>query len=377
MIRNMDKDKKKSIHALLAKRLYGLLYCTQPAFFPSNNKSFIDLFEKELNILAYLEKTEAKKNDLGSKFLAESLVEKYNSLTNRNFVLSKKSLLGKTTKFEDLYDDINYLAVFCKNIFKVNVDEIIDVVLHQKKLSSGFASSTDSQEKVSPNYSFNNNFGAQFQHSINNSYIYSLATAKAMRDFATGKIYIYKSKPRIIPILKIILFVLLSLSCLASATISIVSWLGQKIPTDDGNSMGLLWMGFCYLVYSLVCGNTIFSLYRQLKMKNLNSKYSFSWSLIISYFFGALLVVIFYFVQVEYFIDWFKVETLKSAFPFQYNCLQIIRYVTIVLFALSMATITCSIVCIVFSPKRDEQIVKSTIDKYVDEFSKSKPPFGA
>lgn len=269
-------NKKKMMHSLLAKRLYGLLYCTNPTFFPSNNKSFIDLFEKELNILSYLDKTEAKKNDLGSKFLANSLVKKYNSLTKRDFVLSKKNLLVNGNKLEDLQDDINYLTIFCKNIFKINIDDIFAKVL-SGKTSSGVSSTTNNQDNINTNsnYAFNSNPNPQFSNVVNNSYIYGLATSRAMSDFSLGKIYVYKTKPRIILILKIVMFVLLCLSCLASLTLSIVSIFVNRIPYGK-DYVDFLWMGICFFVYSFICVYALQTLYKQIKMKNLNLKYSFS-----------------------------------------------------------------------------------------------------
>lgn len=365
---------KKKMYVTLAKRLYGLLYCKDPVFFPSNTKSFIDLFEKELNILSYLEKTEAKKHDLGTMFLAASLVKKYNSLTNRNFVLSKKSLLVKSNRLEDLNDDINYLAVFCKNIFKVNVDDISGGVLCSK-LKSGLAASSINQDNVVDNHTYRKTINPNFSNVFNKSYIYGLATSRAMNDFSLGKIYTYKTKPRIILILKIILLVLLGLSCLLSLVLAAVSMIVKDIRFDINNSFNLLWLGFCFMVYALICASTFWSFYHQLNVKNLNLKYSFSWTVIIPYLFIALSIAIFDITQLVFFVSWYQIDAIKDAT--QYIGCQIIHFGVIVWLTLVIAIVACFIVGVIFKPQKDEQIIKSTIDKYVEELSKSQPPFVA
>lgn len=366
------------MYVTLAKRLYGLLYCTNPAFFPSSNKSFIDLFEKELNILSYLEKTEAKKHDLGTMFLTASLIKKYNSLTNRNFVLSKKNFLVKGNKLEDLNDDINYLAVFCKNIFKVNVDSITGGVLHSKS-KSGVVFSAPKQENVNQNHIYGKTINSNFSSVVNESYIYGLATSKAMNDLSLGKIYAYKTKPRIILILKIILLVLLGLSCLLSLVLVIVSMILKDIPYNDqfNNSNDLLWVGICFMIYALICANAFWSFYHQLNVKNLNLKYSFPWTIIIPYLFFTLSIVIFDLVKLIFFVPWYQTETIKNVAQLEYIGYQIVHFGVIVLFVLSLATVVCFIIGVIFKPQKDEQIIKSTIDKYVDELSKSQPPFAA
>lgn len=365
------------MYVTLAKRLYGLLYCTNPTFFPSNNKNFIDLFEKELNILSHLEKMEAKKHDLGTKFLTSSLVKKYNSLTNRNFVLNKKNFLVKKSKLEDLNDDINYLVVFCKNIFKVNIDDISSGVL-QPKPKSGLASSAPKYKSVNDNYTYQKTGSQNFQNVVNDSYIYGLATTRAMNDVSSGKIYAYKTKPLIILILKIVLLVLLGLSCLLSLVLTVASMIAKDVPFNGTTSIiDLRWMGLCLMAYALICANVFWSFYRQLNVKNLNLKYSFSWVFIIPYLFIALSVVVFYFIHLVFFVQWYQIDVIKDVAPAKYITSQIIHFGVIVLFALSAVSVVCFIIGMVFKPQRDEQIIKSTIDKYVDELSKSQPPFAA
>ena len=360
---------KKKIHALLAKRLYGLLYSTNPSFFSNNNKSFLILFEKELDILACLEKTEGKKNDLGTKFLAKSLVQKYNSLTKNNFVLSKKKI-----NLEDFIDDINYLPVFCKNIFKVNIDDIVDKVLFNKSNETFKNSQTNIQQEKT-NFS-SSSFGSnqEFKNVFNKSYIHGLATSKAMKDFALGKVYIYKTKPRIILILKMILLVLIILTGLVSLLISITSFI--IVWSSYENDWDFLWKSLSHLIYFIICVNIAINLINQFKKKNLNKKYFFSWSVVLPYFFSVFFIVIFNFTNILFFLnfDWYA---LSISDHFQYICYMIIYYSNNIFLALLLATIASCIVAFIYNPKKDESIIQNTIDKYVDEISKTQSPYGS
>lgn len=88
-------------------------------------------------------------------------------------------------------------------------------------------------------------------------------------------------------------------------------------------------------------------------------------------------MITFYFVQVIFGFEWHLIEVIRLSDYLRYICCQIIRYAMITLFVLLVAVVVCCIIGIIFKPKKDDQIIKSTIDKYVDELSKSQPPFSA
>lgn len=179
----------KETYKKLANWIYCILHNNSINFFASG-KTFISLFEKELFFLSYLEKKYSKIVDLGNKFLTKSLIRDYNQKTNKNFVLPHETKID----LDSLDGEINYLFIYCRNVFKVDLNE----------LAKSNLSFTKKTLEVNKTNHFSENFNQQ------NFGLFGNINAKILEQIKLGKIFVYNSRPKIIPILKrIFLFILL------------------------------------------------------------------------------------------------------------------------------------------------------------------------
>ncbi|MBQ7749263.1 hypothetical protein IJR75_01490 [bacterium] len=140
-----------------------------------------------------LEKKYSKNIDLGNKFLVKSLIQDYNQKIGKNFVLP----LGTRVDLNNLDDEINYLFVYCRNVFKVDLNELAknSNLSKQKTIEIDQANNLLENNKQQT-FNFGNN-----------------TNMKILEQIKLGKIFIYTSRPKIIPILKKIfsLFLLINI----------------------------------------------------------------------------------------------------------------------------------------------------------------------
>jgi hypothetical protein len=74
------------------------------------------VIEKQLNILSYLEKVNKAKTLVSTK-----LLEKYNTIAKKNYVIHKNISYDDN---DALIDDINYLNVYIRNMYKIDVEAL-------------------------------------------------------------------------------------------------------------------------------------------------------------------------------------------------------------------------------------------------------------
>jgi hypothetical protein len=180
----------------------------KPALLQSNLQSII---EKQFNILAYLEKKHKNKIIKSDKLLAT-----YNQLTNKHFNIDRN------VKFEDdevLADDINYLNVYIHNIYKIDIEA----------LASGKNAKivTPTVNEVTPQNTNANPFPFMMPGMAGNlppdqNPMYTaMANARIHQESVQGRVYLFKTKPKYIPLVKWIIFGLLLLFFLAALFVGI------------------------------------------------------------------------------------------------------------------------------------------------------------
>jgi hypothetical protein len=193
-------------------------------------KQLQDIFEKEMNILGFLIKNNKSANqDLGT------IIEKYNTLSKKKFVLDSKIF------YEDkdlLTDDINYLNIYIRNIYKIDLDALAE----GKKANITQSSVSEVQQK---DRGFAKQFGGfampgfgniEGMPSESNPYFISLANMRLNDEIRKGNVYAFKTKPKIIPILKyviIALALLATLSCVFVGIGLIISNGNKNLDTDN------------------------------------------------------------------------------------------------------------------------------------------------
>jgi hypothetical protein len=153
--------------------------------------NFQTIIEKQLNILAYLEKiNKSKKNE------SAELLTTYNQLSGKNFTIDKNvSFIDN----EALVDDINYLNVYIHNIYKIDIEALAagkDAKISQPTVSE--------VAPVAASSGFPFAAGAAMNNLPPNQNPINLTTAnlRIHQEAMQGKVYLFKTKPKYMPLLK-------------------------------------------------------------------------------------------------------------------------------------------------------------------------------
>lgn len=254
-----------------------------------NDNVFADLVLKNISILAFLEKKSRSKS---------SKKEYTNWLKKFNEVLGEEKTIIELNyeTHEEVLDDVNYLSTYIKNIYKIDFDNNI---IEEKKVED--VEKVDS--KIVDEDSFNS-FGSPFgrtNSSINSSAAFSsfqeqFYQQKTMERFYTdlisGKFYQYKSKPKIIPILKYLTGTIMLCFVITLLTNIIFAAMLKQLPVpnsgsnNENKSINLLQS---ILNETLVIILISYLIYKLLNWKkNDNIKYFYSWKLML--FVGVILL---------------------------------------------------------------------------------------
>lgn len=354
----------KDLYSSLAKWLYAILYTKSHNFFEKENSYFIDLVEKEINILNIFENKYSNDVDLGKNFLVTNLVEKYNLLTQKKFALKK---IEAKNDFDSLIDEANYLKIYCKNVYKVDLNQLYKDIVSPKKVISN-------PPPLNENVNSQSNF--DFFNSLNNIFfnkkISSLtkAQAKILKDISLGKIYIYDSKPKCMPILKNISFIFTILTILSFVFLIALLFLidGTHI---DGDFVSTKFNIFFHIFQLLIIIFTTKTIFKSIfNPKNENFKYYFHWKPMLTtnlLFFILLLLNYSSMITFLYFNSFSSLYTNNTNLQvyaikmFYYNW-----YVLLCLIALNIVLIGFSAY---YNPKKNKTVIDNAINKYLEEIS--------
>lgn len=331
-------------------------------------KQLQEIFEKQINILGYLVKTNKSKD----KQLTD-IIEKYNAISNRNFTIDTK------TSYEDndvLADDINYLAIYIRNIYKIDLDALVS----GKKADIVQSSVSEVQQK---DRGFANKFGSFAMPGFgaseglpneSNPYFISLANMRLNDEIRKGNVYAFKTKPKIIPILKYLIVVFSLLATLSCILVGVGMILCKDTISLVGNDSGnATWMGSFYLIFTICLGMITYTILRPMtivtlnKKKNENYLYYFRWqNVVVSLGFFVVFVLI-------------SLSQPTSAFsifkhmPDDGNSW--LWFIGVIMLIVGLAgLIGFTIITALLNPKSDRERMENIIKQYIEEISSGKVP---
>ncbi|MCQ2956453.1 MAG: hypothetical protein MJ233_00890 [Mycoplasmoidaceae bacterium] len=250
------KKLEKDLYVKHAKRLQAILDSSS-SFAPFLTRpDFNATIRTELNVLAACEKLFPKAR-IGSQYSSKTLVKEFNKLTKASFELDSKYKYEDET---DLIDSINYLFTFCNNMFKVNLDDIVA----GKKVTAtdphidlkAKPQFDDEPPRPNSNFAFAGGGIPLAATPYENPYLLGKAYAKLNDDIKQGKFYRYKSKPRIVPVMKIISVVLMILLSLTFIATSVFAFMANNLQVNvEGEVLGLRTIdsGIIYIILSGFC----------------------------------------------------------------------------------------------------------------------------
>ena len=332
----------------LANWIYCILHNDSINFFTNNNR-FISLFEKELFFLYCLEKKCSKDINLGNKFLVKSLIHDYNKRIGKNFVLPFKTKVD----LNNLDDEINYLFVYCRNVYKVDLNELAkNNLFKQKTIETNHVNNFD-EKKNQQKFNFVNS-----------------TDMKILEQIKLGKIFIYMSRPKIIPILKKIFSFLFLINILLIIFMVIISIRINGLCLSSDSTINTQWNIINYF-FLLFLNITFFSKFIQETMNkhNDNIKYYFQWR-------PALLIFtinFFSFIYADF--NLFKaIENYdKSQLDdyFLYFSLVSYWYAWLMIIMSLISIFLLIILAIHYNPKKDITMIRKLIEQQISEFDKN------
>jgi hypothetical protein len=175
--------------------------------------------EQTLSILAFLEPKTPK---------FKKILKKYEEISQKTCSLSKIDVSTKEEE-SDLIDQINWLSIYCSNTY--NIDISINKPVHT--INNAEVKNL-SENTIKQNEIITDAIGGQ----TNPEGVFALnqkiaqAAMKFSEDINSGKIYIFTSKPKIIPIIKKIYNFSFLLSILSIIAIAIMGFSSSSLPSS-------------------------------------------------------------------------------------------------------------------------------------------------
>lgn len=368
------KELDKNLYIQHAKRLSVILNENSTFLNFLNRKDFKQIIQNELNVLCACEKI-FPKIDIESKLTSKILVKKFNKLVNENFKINENQ---KYEDKADLIDEINYLVTFCSNIFKVNIDDLVagknvTATNPQIDLKAKYDASNEGP-KMNRNFAFAGGIPLA-STPYENPYLIGKAYAKLSDDMKQGSFYQYKTKPRIIPIVKWVSVIGMLLVALAALIASILIFIASPLQVVvQGDSQqetvrlgrAIISSGVMYIILALFAGYPCYVLIKGLIGKNLNLKFNFKWGFTVIFILLTLIVV-----MPDMRLTWFASFIIPdsqqgSTSLLAYNMWKIMYIIIMSCLILVLIPI---VIGSVFNPKPDTEAIERKIKEYIDLFS--------
>lgn len=313
-------------------------------------------------------------------------------------------ITGKNLKFDDneasyqnltdIKDTINYLNVYVLNTIGKNFDQIeAEFKNTNENQSNNNNLSDESNNDNSVNeesFKTNNNFGQTLSdeellrrsgvtmHDVADQLINNQAMIYLQRNIRRGKVFIYDSKPKIIPIIKYIAFALfIIIFALSIASYAILLSQNGKLQIQNSNGEAKPF-GFVspvpiqQILLGCIIAIICWSIVRNIK--NDNNKYFLSWGWML--FYTLFLLVINLAAQESQILlfryNAFLVELNKVQSNLSYletwknyiNIFQILQYVSYGIYGLLLACVITGSIC---NPKKDNERIKQLLSQYASE----------
>lgn len=358
------------------------------------------------NLLTFI--VDCEDNELVTDKNQERLLAAYTALTNKEFEPNSTITFKTESELESEVNSFNEYLIqnLDKNFDKVKLEfqekhideakkvelEVFAMPLNNETGSmsndnSANQSSTDNKnEKEFDAEEFINNSKTNFQD-MAESMIMASANSMLIMNIRKGSVYQYKSKPKIIPILKwlivAVICVLIALSIASYALLMVAGNVGifnvkdqQGNPKEDHAQLTNPFP-FQLIFTILILVLMILSMVRN--SKNENFKYYMSWGWMLMY----VLVLIFVWFMVggltnniifnyQSFYDNTIVDASNSKATPLINGYRVIQFVIIGLLGLMVVFL---IVGCVFNPKRDFERMQLLLQEYVNEIKSGSMPF--
>lgn len=354
----------KNLYLQHAKRMKAIID-EKSTFAPFLSRAdFKGVIKNELNVLAACEKL-FPKVEVAPRSSAKSLTNTFNKLANETFSIDAKFKYEDET---DLIDQINYLVTFCNNMFKVNLDDLVDgkkVTATDPHIDLRAKPEFDSQTpRMSPNFAFATGIPTSATP-YENPYLLGRAYAKLNDDIIHGSFYRFKTQPKIIPIVKMISFVLGIITILALITCSILAFISTGLKVQDGEDTPKINYIMNGIFYLIAAGFGVYPLFITMsRWNNPNKKFFFNWGFVLMFIILAIL-----FTMMDLIPIWLNWDDVLKDPENKYNTFKALKYLLLVTTCLAGTGLIPVIIGATCNPKPDAEAIDRKVKEYVDLFS--------
>lgn len=417
-------EKQQVEYEKISKYLDIILLSPETVNLLKFDKDFQQLVEKDINIVSYFETNFDVQQPKAALF-----VQAFKVITSRDVetIIENKELSNEGTVSEIInYNDVFLMNLIGQNVYQIEATLKEKAASHEAKTEvkeetaeakrvdeTTQKTSQNNNEQTNDNNPYANNpfmygmnmnmnaAGGGFSMSnVADQLIQQQASMILNRNIALGKVYAFKTKPKIIPILKWLtvafICLLLILSIVAFGVIIAGNGKITYSPNVNGTTGGqkyplVLMSPFPFqLLMVLLCAiMIIISMVRN--HKNENSKYHYSWGWMIFYI-AMILIVTFISSGINSalifnFDNFLNIlvnpnngnlangpvsisslpNGLTDSAKYAYHLIIVWRALQFTIYALIVASVICLILGAVFNPKRDYKRLEELILAYSDD----------
>ena len=349
--------------------------------FLSSSDNFQKIIKNELLILNYF----VIKNKSDKKTV-DAMVDKYNSICPKNTLSLKDEQSIKSE--EEMLDYANYLKVYVKNILHFDLLEAIKEPNKVNILKFTAPIGDIPNNNFNPDSAENGNWQNMFEQNMEsiNPYVLREAQDRVRAKIESDAVYIFKSKPKHIKVLKIIYSILMFSFAFLLLCLSIVGFIVANKPTGAQTQSGddikfgfwtpvfLLIFSLCFGYFGFINIAAYFHAWKRHTKPSENAVYS-----VIAWYIGfSMIFSVFFAVYLMWPVMGNGAKTIfqyLSLYGDRYDgltkvCVLIMMIIEGLLLCISLCSLIIGIVLITTKPKQDEDAIKRLLFQEIAAVSK-------
>ena len=378
---SLKNEESSDLEKSLIEQVSFLLDNKSCIDFLSSSDNFQKIIKNELLILNYF----VIKNKSDKKTV-NAMVDKYNSICPKNTLSLKDEQSIKSE--EEMLDYANYLKVYVKNILHFDLLEAIKEPNKVNVLKFTAPIGDIPNNNFNSDSAENGNWQNMFEQNMEsiNPYILREAQDRVRAKIESDEVYIFKSKPKHIKILKIIYSILMFSFAFLLLCLSIVGFIvankltGAQTQSGDDIKFGF-WTPVFLLIFSLCFGYfgfiniaAYFHAWKRHTKPSENAVYS-----VIAWYIGfSMIFSVFFAVYLMWPVMGNGAKTIfqyLSLYGDRYDgltkvCVLIMMIIEGLLLCISLCSLILGIILITTKPKQDEDAIKRLLFQEIAAVSK-------
>ncbi len=378
---SLKNEESSNLEKSLIEQVSFLLDNKSCINFLSSSDNFQKIIKNELLILNYF----VIKNKSDKKTV-DAMVDKYNSICPKNTLSLKDEQSIKSE--EEMLDYANYLKVYVKNILHFDLLEAIKEPNKVNDLKFTSPIGDIPNNNFNPDSAENGNWQNMFEQNMEsiNPYVLREAQDRVRAKIESDEVYIFKSKPKHIKILKIIYSILMFSFAFLLLCLTIVGFIVANKPTGAQTQSGddikfgfwtpvfLLIFSLCFGYFGFINIAVYFHAWKRHTKPSENAVYS-----VIAWYMGfSMIFSVFFAVYLIWPVMGNGAKTIfqyLSLYGDKYDgltkvCVLIMMIIEGLLLCISLCSLILGIVLITTKPKQDEDAIKRLLFQEIAAVSK-------